>query len=551
MPSVTRSLPMTTDQEDSTKPARATLDHPTAPSPWRPKANPWLIAFVVSLAAFMEVLDTSIANVALPHIAGNMGASSDESTWVLTSYLVSNAIILPITGWLVLVVGRKRFFLLCLALFTVSSLLCGIAPTLAILLISRVIQGAGGGGLQPMAQAILADTFPPEKRGLAFSVYGVTAVVAPSIGPTLGGWITDNYTWRWIFLMNLPIGILTLFLVVKFVEDPPFLKRMSLKESTVDYVGFGFLAIGIAFLQIVLDKGQEDDWFGSNFIVTLSIISVACLVSLVIWELRVKQPILDVRLFKNLNFATASVMMFMVGAASFSTTVLMPQFLQSLMGYTAQSAGMVLSAAAVILLFELPLVGQLLGRIQARYLMAFGWAALTIAMFFSTHRIDLQISFASATWLRIAQYVPMGFIFIPATMVAYFGIPQDKSNAVAGLVNFMRNMGSSVGTSAVTTILARRAQVHQAMLASHTGLGNPRLQGSVVSLANRFGHGGAGRAQTQAYSRIYESMQNQASVLSYLDAFWMLGIAAGIMFLLTFSLKKNNPRGPRARVAAH
>ncbi|HEX4808182.1 MAG TPA: DHA2 family efflux MFS transporter permease subunit, partial [Bryobacteraceae bacterium] len=434
----------------------AALARPNPASAWKPKANPWLIAFVVSLAAFMEVLDTSIANVALPHIAGDMGASSDESTWVLTSYLVSNAIVLPITGWLVSLLGRKRFFLICISLFTVSSLFCGVAPTLAILLLSRVIQGAGGGGLQPMAQAILADTFPPEKRGLAFSVYGVTAVVAPSIGPTLGGWITDNYTWRWIFLMNLPVGLLAFLLVVTFVEDPPFLTRTTLQKR-IDYIGFGLLAVGIAFLQIVLDKGQEDDWFGSNFILTLSIISVICLVGLVIWELFVKEPILDVRLFKNVNFATSCLMMFMVGAASFSTTVLMPQFLQSLLGYSAQSAGMVLSAAAIILLIELPLVGQLTSRIQARYLMAFGWATLTVAMFLSTRRVDLQISFVSATWLRIAQYVPMGFIFIPATMVAYLGLPQEKSNAVAGLINFVRNMGSSVGTSAVTTILARRA----------------------------------------------------------------------------------------------
>jgi DHA2 family multidrug resistance protein len=520
-------------------------------APWKPRANPWLIAFVVSLAAFMEVLDTSIANVALPHIGGNMGASSDESTWVLTSYLVSNAIVLPITGWLVSLVGRKRFFLVCISLFTVSSLFCGIAPSLAILLISRVIQGAGGGGLQPMAQAILADTFPPEKRGLAFSVYGITAVVAPSIGPTLGGWITDNYTWRWIFLMNLPVGILALFLVIKYVEDPPFLRRLTLKESKVDYVGFGFLAIGIAFLQIVLDKGQEDDWFGSRFIITLSVISVICLVCLVIWELRVKAPILDIRLFRNLNFATSSLMMFMVGAASFSTTVLMPQFLQSLMGYTAQSAGMVLSAAAVVLLIELPLVGKLTGRIQARYLMAFGWAALAIAMFFSTRRLDLEISFASATWLRIAQYVPIGFIFIPATMVAYLGLPQDKSNAVAGLINFVRNMGSSVGTSAVTTILARRAQVHQVMLASHTGSGDPGFRDSAAALADRLGQGGVGRPDTQALSRVYETMLNQASTLSYIDTFWMLGIAAGIMFFMTFLLRKNNPRGPRGQVLAH
>jgi len=541
---------MATDQHDS-RTTVATAASSDSPSGWKPKANPWLIAFVVSLAAFMEVLDTSIANVALPHIAGNLGASSEESTWVLTSYLVSNAIVLPITGWLVSLMGRKRFFLICIALFTVSSLLCGIAPTLAILLISRVIQGAGGGGLQPMAQAILADTFPPAKRGLAFSLYGVTAVVAPSIGPTLGGWITDNYTWRWIFLMNLPVGILAMFLVFTFVEDPPFLKRMTLKESTVDYVGFGFLAIGIAFLQIVLDKGQEDDWFGSNFILTLSIISVIALVCLVLWELHVKDPIVDVRLFKNLNFATSCLMMFMVGAASFSTTVLMPQFLQSLMGYSAQSAGMVLSAAAVILLIELPLVGRLTGRIQARYLMAFGWALLTVAMFFSTHRIDLQISFASATWLRIAQYVPIGFIFIPATMVAYLGLPQEKSNAVAGLVNFVRNMGSSVGTSAVTTILARRAQLHQAMLASHTSLSDPAFRDSAASLAARLRQGGVDQPQMQAYGRLYESMQNQASTLSYIDAFWMLGIAAGVMFLLSFMLRRNNPRGPRSQVVAH
>jgi DHA2 family multidrug resistance protein len=516
-----------------------------------PRANPWFIAFIVSLAAFMEVLDTSIANVALPHIAGNLGASSEESTWVLTSYLVSNAIVLPITGWLVSLLGRKRFFLICISLFTVSSLFCGVAPTLVILLISRVIQGAGGGGLQPMAQAILADTFPPEKRGLAFSVYAVTAVVAPAIGPTLGGWITDNYTWRWIFLMNLPVGLLALFLVVAFVEDPPFLHRARFQKNAIDYIGFGLLAVGVAFLQIVLDKGQEDDWFGSRFIVILLLISAVCLVSLVLWELAVKQPILDVRLFKNINFATASLMMFMVGAASFSTTVLMPQLLQSLLGYSAESAGMVLSAAAVLLLIELPLVGQLTSHIQARYLMAFGWAALTCALFFSARRIDLEISFSSATWLRIAQYVPMGFIFIPATLVAYLGLPREKSNAVAGLINFVRNIGASVGTSIVTTLLARRAQVHQVMLANHTGLVNPAFQSSAASLAATLAHSGVNAAQLQAYSRLYRSMRDQASALSYIDTFWVLAIVAGVMFLLSFLLKSNNPRGAGTQSLAH
>lgn len=526
-------------------------ERPNPASDWVPKFNPWLIAVVVSLAAFMEVLDTSIANVALPHIAGNLGASSDESTWVLTSYLVSNAIVLPITGWLVSIMGRRRFFLICIAIFTVSSLLCGVAPNLAFLLIARVIQGAGGGGLQPMAQAILADTFPPHKRGLAFSVYGMTAIVAPAIGPTLGGWITDNYTWRWIFFMNLPVGILAIFLVLTFVEDPPFLSRTTLKESRIDYFGFGLLAVGVAFLQIVLDKGQEDDWLGSHFIVTLLTISVICLVALVIWELRVKAPILDVRLFKNVNFATASVMMLMVGAVSFSTTVLMPQFLQNLMGYTAESAGMVLSAAAIILLIELPIVGRLTGHVQARYLMAFGWALLTIAMFYSTRRIDLEMSFASATWLRIVQYIPMGFIFIPATMAAYIGVPQEKSNAVAGLINFVRNIGSSVGTSAVTTILARRAQFHQAVLASDTGIASRVFQNSTSSFTGSLHEALGPQARAGAFGHLYGVMLGQASALSYLDTFWVLGVATGIMFLLSFLLRKNHPRRPAPEALAH
>ncbi|MBV9081508.1 MAG: DHA2 family efflux MFS transporter permease subunit [Acidobacteriaceae bacterium] len=519
---------------------------------WKPKANPWLIAFVVSLAAFMEVLDTSIANVALPHIAGNLGASTDESTWVLTSYLVSNAIVLPITGWLVSLFGRKRFFLICIMLFTVSSLFCGVAPTLAVLLVSRVIQGAGGGGLQPMAQAILADTFPPEKRGLAFSVYGVTAVFAPSVGPTLGGWITDNYTWRWIFLMNLPVGILAVLLVYRLIEDPPFLKRTTVAESRIDYFGFGLLAVGVGALQILLDKGQEEDWFGSGLIRTLAIVSGACLVSLVGWELLVKNPIVDIRLYGNFNFATSNLIMFMVGAASFSTTVLMPLFLQDLLGYTAEKAGMVLSAAAFLLLMELPIVGQLTSRVQARYLMAFGWGALTIAMFYSTRRIDLGMSFSAATWLRVAQYVPMGFIFIPTTMVAYLGIPQHKSNAVAGLVNFVRNIGSSVGTSAVTAILARRTQFHQAMFATHTGPTVPVFREAAASLSQQLATAGLApqAAQMQAYARVYQSMQAQASAMSYIDTYWLLGLGTATMFCLTFLLKKNNPR-QGTRVAAH
>jgi len=515
------------------------------PAQWRPKFNPWLIAVVVALAAFMEVLDTSIANVALPHMAGNLGASQDQSTWVLTSYLVSNAIVLPISGWITSILGRKRFFLICIALFTISSLLCGIAPSLAFLLLARVIQGAGGGGLQPMAQAILADIFPPEKRALAFSLYGVTAVVAPSIGPTLGGWITDNYSWRWIFLINLPIGLVTMFLVYHLVEDPPFLRRKSLRESRLDYIGLSALVLGIASLQIILDKGQEDDWFGSHFITTLTIISVVCLSFLIIWEWYEKDPIVDVRLFKYFNFSTANIMMFLVGAVSFSSTVLMPQYLQSLMGYTAEKAGMVLSAAAMVLLIELPIVGVLSSKIQGRYLMAAGWALLVVAMYISTKQMDLYMSFQSATILRVIQYVPVGLIFIPATTVAYVGIPREKSNSVAGLVNFMRNLGSGFGTSAVTTLLAQRSQFHQVRLTDHTALGDTNystmLNGAAEAARATAGNGRAD-ANHVGLAQTYQTVQTQASSLSYVDVFYILMVLGAIMFFCSFLLRGNKPK---------
>jgi DHA2 family multidrug resistance protein len=523
------------------------------PAIWRPAANPWLIAVTVSMAAFMEVLDTAIANVALPHIAGNLGASNDQSTWVLTSYLVANAIVLPITGWLVSFFGRKRFFMTCMGIFTVSSLLCGIAPNLGFLLLFRVVQGAGGGGLQPMAQAILADTFPPSKRGLAFSIYGITAVCAPAIGPTLGGWLTDNTSWRWIFLINLPVGLLTLALVWRLIEDPPHMVRRKRSEIKLDYVGFSLLALGVGALQIMLDKGQEDDWFGSHFIMTLAVAAGICLTALIVYEWFHQDPIVDVRLFKNRNFATANMMMFMVGAISFATTVLMPQFLQTLMGYTAQSAGMVLSVSAILLLIELPLVGRLIGSFQSRYLIAFGWITLAIGMYVSTQRIDLLISFRSATLLRIGQYLPMGFVFVPATTAAYIGIRADKSNAVAGLVNFTRNIGSSVGTSIVTTMIVRRSQFHQSRLVARTNMGNLRFQNAINGMAQQLTHAGLSLhgAQRQALARIYASVQVQAAALAYIDTFWVLGIAAFVMFALSFVLKRNDPHAGRGNISAH
>lgn len=512
---------------------------------WRPRYNPWLVAVVVALAAFMEVLDTSIANVALPYMAGNLAASNDQSTWVLTSYLVSNAIVLPISGWLAGALGRKRFFMGCLAVFTVSSLLCGLAPTLGSLLLFRVLQGAGGGGLQPMAQAILADTFPPHQRGLAFALYGITAVTAPTIGPTLGGWITFNYSWRWIFFINLPVGIITWLLVRRFVEDPPYLKRLRAAGVKLDYVGIAFLVVGIGALQILLDKGQEDDWFGSNFITTLIIVSAVSLVSLVIWELFQKAPIIDVRMFKNSNFAGASLMIFMLGILLFSSLVLMPQFLQTLLGYTSQLAGLALSAGGLVLLFEMPMIGQLTTKIQARRLIAFGWLVLSIAMFYSTARIDLQISFSAATWLRIAQVLGLGFLFVPITLVAYVGISPEKNNAVAGIINFMRNMGSSVGTSLVTTLIARRSQFHQLRLVEKARIDNPNFANTVQSLTQRYVNSGLGRheASATAYASIYQSVQAQAATLAYVDTFMVLCVFAAIMFFVAFFLKRNDPGG--------
>jgi MFS transporter, DHA2 family, multidrug resistance protein len=510
---------------------------------WTPKYNPWLIAIVVALAAFMEVLDTSIANVALPHIAGNLGASNDESTWVLTSYLVSNAIVLPISGWLATLFGRKRFFMLCIVLFTISSLLCGAAPSLGMLIIFRVLQGAGGGGLQPMAQAILADTFPPQKRGLAFALYGITAVMAPTIGPTLGGWITDNYSWRWIFYINLPVGLIALFLVMRMVEDPPYLRRTNNAGIRVDYIGIALLALGVGALQIILDKGQEDDWFGSHFIVTLTTISAISLISLVVWEFRQKAPVIDVHMFKSFNFAVSSVMMFFLGVLLFSSLVMMPQFLQTLMGYTATSAGLVLSGAGLVLLFEMPVVGQLTTKFPAKYIMAFGWLCLAAGMYYSTQRVDLLISFRSAAWLRVAQSFGLGFLFVPITLAAYIGVAPEKGNSVSGLINFMRNIGSSVGTSMVTTMLERRSQFHQSILGYHATNYDPAFRAQIRGLSQQLLHAGATPpdAQAQAYGRVYQSVQAQSQTLAYVDTYMLLAIAAAIMFVLAFIVKKNDP----------
>ena len=512
---------------------------------WRPKFNPWMIAAVVALAAFMEVLDTSIANVALPYIAGNLAASNDDATWVLTSYLVSNAIVLPISGWIAGRVGRKRFFMICLFLFTVTSFLCGTASSLGILLFYRVLQGAGGGGLQPMAQAILADTFPPEKRGAAFALYGITAVVAPTVGPTLGGWITFNYAWRWIFLINIPVGLITLLLVNRFVDDPPYLAKLKAAGARLDYIGISLLALGVGSLQVLLDKGQEEDWFGSRFITTLIIVSAVCLVALVIWEWYQKAPVVNIRLFRSLNFSNASLQMFMLGFGYFSALVMVPLFLQTLLRYTAQVAGFCISPGGLALLFMMPVVGFLTTKFQARRLIAFGWFYLAFAMFVSTIYTDLDVSFNSAMWLRVVQSAGLGFLFVPINLASYIGISPEENNSVAGLMNFMRNIGSSVGTSFVTTMLDRRSQYHQQILVNYIRNGNQNFQNSVASMARHFSASGlsAHDARAQAVGRIYGRVLAEAGCLAYIDIYKVLAVASAIMFILAFTLKKNSPGG--------
>ena len=518
---------------------------------WKPKVNPWAIGAAVSLAAFLEVLDTSIANVALPYIAGGLGASYDDSTWVLTSYLAANAIVLPISGWIAEVIGRKRYFMTSLSLFAVSSLLCGFAPTLPMLLLFRVLQGAGGGGLQPMAQAILNDAFPPEKRGQAFALYGVTAVLAPTIGPMLGGWITDNYSWRWIFFINLPISVLAVYLAWVMVEDPPFLHKLKNAGIRMDYIGIALLMLGVGSLQVVLDKGQEDDWFGSHFILTLAITAAVCLIALVVWEWFRKEPIIDVRMFKSPNFAAANLMMFMMGVMLFSTLVIIPEFLQTLLGYTAQLAGSVLSASGIVLVVMMPVIGRLTTKIPAKRLIGMGWLALAISLFYTAHSLDLFINFRTAMWLRACQVVGIGFLFVPITMAGYIGVPAEKGNSISGIINFMRNIGGSIGTSIVTTVTARRVQYHQQILVGHLYPARQAFRGSLHVLTGKvaqFGHS-LPDAHRQAIARLYRQVDQQAYALSYMDAYWVLAMLCSAMFVLAFFLKRNNP-GEGGHVAA-
>jgi DHA2 family multidrug resistance protein len=537
------------------------LPQPAPIAAWRPRRNPWLIAITVTLATFMEVLDTSIANVALPHIAGGLGASQDEATWVLTSYLVANAVILPASAYLTTFLGRKRFYMICVVLFGISSALCGLAPSLGLLIFCRVLQGAGGGGLAPSEQAILADTFRPEQRGQAFALYGLAVVCAPAIGPTLGGWITDNFDWRWCFYINVPVAILSLFLTSRIVEDPPHIvaevKRVQKEGLNLDYFGFALLALGFGSLEFVMDKGQEDDWFGSRVITAFIVLCVVSLVTLIIWEMvqirRRHRPILDLTMFRQRNFAVAFVLMFVLGFVLFGTTVMIPQFVQTLLGYTAEQAGLVISPGGLMVMAMMPIVGFLVTRVDPRWMIVYGFSMSSLALF-TMLNLNLGVSYGYVAMLRVFQAAGLAFLFIPINTLAYLGVPMTKNNDVSGLTNLARNIGGSSGTAFLVTMLARREQFHQNRLGSWVSQSSANLQTQVDSLgrylAQHAGHAvslAQGRAMAQG--SIYNQFLRQCSMLAYLDVIKVLAIAMMCLIPLVF-LMKRPPKG-KGRPAGH
>jgi len=524
---------------------------------WRPSHNQWAVALTVTLATFMEVLDTSIANVALPHIAGNLGASQNESTWVLTSYLVSNAVILPISAWLATRFGRKRFYMSSVALFTVSSFLCGLAPSLGLLVLFRVLQGAGGGGLVPSEQAILADTFRPHERGLGFAVYGMAVVIAPAIGPTIGGWITDNYTWHWIFFINIPIGILSLFLTYRLVEDPPYLKRLqqqaSHSRSYIDYTGFALIALGIGALQLVLDKGQEEDWFASHMITAVTIFAAVTLIVWAIWEWREANPIVNVRLFRGRNFATAMLFTFVLGMVLNGTTVLLPLFLQTLLGYDATKAGEALAGGGFIMLVMMPLSGFFVSRVDPRVMMGCGFAATSAALYYIATHLNTQISFGTAASMRTLQTAGLAFIFLPSTTLAYVGIPKEQNNQVSGMNAFVRNIGGSIGIALLSTMLTRVSQQNQNALVRHTHAGNPAFDNLVNGISQALQNSGmeATAATQQAYGRVMALLQGQAATLAYVQVISLMAIVVACLVPLPMIMRRPPKRNPTGDVAMH
>lgn len=509
----------------------------------RAPVNPWLIAIIVSIATFMEVLDTTITSVSIRHIGGMLAASPEESTWVLTSYLVANGIVLPISGWLSDIFGRKRYFLLCIAGFTLASFLCGAATSLFMLIIFRLMQGLAGGGLQPTQQAIILDTFPPHKRGAAFAFTGITVIVAPILGPTLGGWITDNYSWRWIFYINIPVGMMAFFFVWRLVEDPPHAKLKKLPH--VDYVGLLLIAFGLGVMQFVLDKGQQEDWFDSDLIVNATIFVVLALGGAVLWLLRQKDPIVDLHLLKDRSFGMSCILIFITGFVLYGGSTMLPLLLQTRFGYDSTLAGLVLSPSGIVVLMCMPLSVQLISRVQARYLVTAGLLLCAIGMW-HTMQFSPETDYRTFVWMRITQMIGLPLLFVPISTLAFHHIPKEKSNKASALFSMFRNLGGSVGIAITTALVLRQSQEHQAYLSEHLSPYDPVYQDLLARTTQLTGSADAAAGQ------LYQTLLQQSSMLAYIDTFQfmatMMVIAAVAALCL---LPANDPRAGGPAVAAH
>ena len=522
------------------------LDPPVgaiAPEPLLPERifNPWIIALVVTMGTFMEVLDTSIANVALPHIAGALSASQDESTWVLTSYLVANAIILPISGWISSVLGRKNFYMISVVLFTVFSAACGIAPTLGLLVVFRVLQGLAGGGLQPSVQAILADAFPGEKRGMAMAVYTVAILCAPVLGPTLGGWITDNYSWRWIFYINIPVGILCAFLTRIVLRDPPHLiaARLARKgqKLRVDGTGLALISIGLASLEIVLDRGQELDWFGNTFIAWSAGIAVVAIVGAIWWELRVANPVVNLRLLKERNFLFCCTIVLGLYTALYASTFLLPQFMQELMGYDATNAGLAVSPAGLVTMIEVPIVGWLLSRgTDARRMIAMGILTITAGTYWLSLG-NLNVAESNLVWPRVVQILGLGLTTVPLSTIMFRFLPTEQSSNAAGIYALVRNEGGSIGIALSSTFLQRTAQAHQTYLGANLTSSNALVQQATHSVGGAQGFAAANSGYA-SMTMLYGQLQRQATLLAYMDQYRMFAYLLLALAPLVLLLKK-------------
>ncbi len=521
---------------------------PASDKGWRPRTNPWLIAVVVTLAAFMEILDTTIVNVSLPHIAGSLASSYDEATWTLTSYLVANGIVLPISGSLGRLIGRKRYFLLCIAMFTVASFLCGIATSLPELVVFRLMQGFFGGALQPNQQSIILDTFEPSQRGRAFSVVAVAVIFAPILGPTLGGYITDTYSWRWIFFLNVPIGVVAVFMVNLLVEDPPWVKRQRERWADIDYVGIGLIALGLGCLQVMLDKGEDKDWFTSSFIRVTAVLAVIGIVGAIAWLLTTKRPVVDLRVFADRNFAVGSVVVMAMFSILYSSAVLIPQLAQTRLGYTAEWAGLILSPGGFVVLLLIPFVSRvLLPNVETRFIIAFGFFVLGLALLYSTN-LTPTLSFWDLAMLRLAQTTGLAFLFVPTSTITYSTLPRSMNADASSMYVMLRNIAGSVGISIATAMVVNHTQVHRAYL-SHwlTPLNEPFNALLARDMQTLRGLGFApDTLHATAMGLINRQLTLQASILAYIDVFALTAVMSFCMIPLALLFRGSKAGGSKA-----